>query len=361
MARRALLACAALAALVAFLWTAPAITIIGNVTVDVVDGKKALGGAVSYAAAVASALGVRACIVTARGPHDAAIDRDFSALFEGHDLVVVHADHTLVFHHTYTFWGNHRKLRVTAQPNVTLAWEHLPARCRRARTLLLGPLMPEDLDPVSFVRHAARPWWQRALGLPGQQVGLMAQGLQRGLDSAGRVRALAQPSALLADALGPDTLVFLSDVETEVWPNGTVAELAARTQRFLVTRGKEGADEWRGPLVQRIPVFPIDTVLDTNGAGDTFATAYMIAAAAGHPNPIALAHHAAGLAVSQPQKCKPRCVTTALESGLGPQLAMLRGWAPVQRLVLPPLQLMARLLGLAARGSSGGGSSTAAS
>lgn len=39
--------------------------------------------------------------------------------------------------------GNHRKLRVTAQPNVTLAWEHLPARCRRARTLLLGPLMPE--------------------------------------------------------------------------------------------------------------------------------------------------------------------------------------------------------------------------
>ena len=47
------------------------------------------------------------------------------------------------------------------------------------------------------------------------------------------------------------------DVETEVWPNGTVAELAARTQRFLVTRGKEGADEWRGPLVQRIPVFPV--------------------------------------------------------------------------------------------------------
>lgn len=39
--------------------------------------------------------------------------------------------------------GNHRKLRVTAQPNVTLAWQHLPARCRRARTLLLGPLMPE--------------------------------------------------------------------------------------------------------------------------------------------------------------------------------------------------------------------------
>ncbi len=42
-----------------------------------------------------------------------------------------------------------------------------------------------------------------------------------------------------------------------MWPNGTVADLAARTHRFLVTRGKEGADEWRGPLVQRIPVFPV--------------------------------------------------------------------------------------------------------
>ena len=39
--------------------------------------------------------------------------------------------------------GNHRKLRVTAQPNVTLSWQHLPARCRRARTLLLGPLLPQ--------------------------------------------------------------------------------------------------------------------------------------------------------------------------------------------------------------------------
>lgn len=30
-----------------------------------------------------------------------------------------------------------------AQPNVTLGWQHVPLRCRRARTLLLGPLMPE--------------------------------------------------------------------------------------------------------------------------------------------------------------------------------------------------------------------------
>ena len=81
----------------------------------------------------------------------------------------------------------------------------------------------------------------------------------------------------------------------------------------------------------------------------------MIAAAAGHPNPVALAHQAAGLAVSQPQSCKPACVTTALESGLGSPPGVSRAalaWAPLRRLLLPPLQHAARALGLAARGGS---------
>jgi hypothetical protein len=121
---------------------------VGNVTIDLVDGKRALGGAVSYAAAVASAFGERACVVTAHAP-----DADLGALFQasgawpgqdeesagclsgvlkwqtralvpkgllpvncsltarlaclplqGHHLVVVPSTQTLVFEHTYTFW-----------------------------------------------------------------------------------------------------------------------------------------------------------------------------------------------------------------------------------------------------------------
>jgi hypothetical protein len=210
-------------------------------------------------------------------------------------LVVVPSSHTLVFEHTYTFWvsaalllpwgankaaasmsiqpvrpdrhalpsgvqpfhvatppqGNHRKLRVTAQPNVTLTAAHLPARCRAARTLLLGPLMPADLQPDSFL--AAAPWWRRLPGLPPQQVGLMAQGLQRQLDASRRVAALAGPSPLLRAALGRRTTLFLSDVETDGWRNGSVAELAAQTRAFLVTRGKEGADEFVGREGRRYP------------------------------------------------------------------------------------------------------------
>lgn len=57
--------------------SAPAITIVGNVTIDIVDGKRVLGGAVSYAAAVAAAWGQRACIVAA-----AADDAPLGATFE---------------------------------------------------------------------------------------------------------------------------------------------------------------------------------------------------------------------------------------------------------------------------------------
>lgn len=56
-----------------------------------------------------------------------------------------------------------------------------------------------------------------------------------------------------------------ADVETDVWRNGTVAELAARTRAFLVTRGGEGADEYLGRVAQRHPVFAVDRVVDTNG------------------------------------------------------------------------------------------------
>ena len=47
--------------------------------------------------------------------------------------------------------GNKRKLRVTAVPNMTLTMQHVPQHCRRARTVLLGPLTPHDLDAASFI------------------------------------------------------------------------------------------------------------------------------------------------------------------------------------------------------------------
>ena len=57
------------------------------------------GGAIAYAAAVANAYGTRACVVTAAGP-----DADL-AVFKGHELHVVPTNSTLTFEHSYTWWG----------------------------------------------------------------------------------------------------------------------------------------------------------------------------------------------------------------------------------------------------------------
>ena len=54
---------------------------------------------------------------------------------------------------SHTCAGNHRKLKLTAQPNLTLTVEHVPPHCRRAKTLLLGPLTPSDLDAAAFVHQ----------------------------------------------------------------------------------------------------------------------------------------------------------------------------------------------------------------
>ena len=58
--------------------------------------------------------------------------------------------------------------------------------------------------------------------------------------------------------------------------------------------------------------------VDTNGAGDTFATSYMLALAAGDSSPGHTASWAASRAVQQPQNCKPACVTSAIQHELWP-------------------------------------------
>lgn len=58
----------------------------------------------------------------------------------------------------------------------------------------------------------------------------------------------------------------------------------------------------------------VEKVADTNGAGDTFATAYMLALQSGWPSPGSFANWAASRAVMMPQDCKPHCVQQGLHA-----------------------------------------------
>ena len=78
----------------------PDLLLVGSVTEDVFDdGTVSIGGAVSYAAVVASALGRRACIVYSSRPGLA------PTAFANHSSYQISTDKTLTFEHSYTFWG----------------------------------------------------------------------------------------------------------------------------------------------------------------------------------------------------------------------------------------------------------------
>ncbi|PNW75901.1 hypothetical protein CHLRE_12g555750v5 [Chlamydomonas reinhardtii] len=306
--------------------------LVGTVTIDVVDdGSRPAGGAVSYAASIVRAYGIRACVVTVAGE-----DADLT-VFNGHELHVVPAPSTLTFEHTYTWFGHQRKLRVTANPNVTLSRAHVPRHCQRARTVILGPLTQHELDAGSFLEYDGV--WD-ALVRGRQYIGLMAQGFQRRLGPDGRVLPLLTPSPQLLAGLGRSRRVslFLSDVETEPWAEDWLGLVVGSSERVLITRGSAGATEYNDTGVHDIHIVPVDKVRDTNGAGDTFATGYMLALSRGLADPGAHASWAASRAVMQPQSCKPHCAGDLIEGHMP-------AWGAREKLVAA-----ARGLGSMARG-----------
>lgn len=263
-------------------------------------------GSVTYAAAVAAGLKKRSCLVTA-----ASSDEDLSYL-EGVDVHVVPSDKTLTFEHTYTWFGNQRQLKVTDKPKVQLSASHVPWECRLARMVLLGPLVKDDMDVPSFTKPD--DWrWQAVRYL--QHVGLMAQGHQRELGPNGAVQHLRSPSDELMASLASDVHLFLSDVETDIWPAAEREDVVSQVQSLIVTRGGKGVSiHQHDQETLHIPAVPIQPV-DTNGAGDTFATTFMIGIMEwmGIEQAGKSATWAASRVCLLPQSCKPACCTEGVQ------------------------------------------------
>lgn len=240
----------------------PATTaVVGPLTVDLIDGDRRPGGAVSYAARVAHALGERLAILTI-----GAADSDRSA-FRGHDLALVE-DRSLCFEHSGT--SSARRLRLIAQPSRPLRASDLPPRWGGVSTLIFAPLLADDVDIASF--DAVRGIERRAL---------LAQGLQRCVGREGAVEHLPAPSPLLLPLLTAETSLFLSAEEVRDWDGAALPALVAGCARVVITQGAEGATVYRaGDATLHVEVTPAK-VVDTTGAGDVFATAFMLALAAG--------------------------------------------------------------------------------
>ena len=242
--------------------TPPPVLIVGPVTLDhFVDGADARrdvpGGAVSYAARAATALGQRMAILTIGGP-EANIDA-----LAGHDACRIETDATLTFELSRA--DAERQLRILARPNRPLRASDLPSGWEHARLLILAPLLPDDIDIASFAARDAPDG--RAI---------IAQGLQRRVEPSSAVSMLSHPSPTFLHNSSPDNWVFLSDDETSPWSRTDHDAFVRRPGHLVVTHGADGADIYSGagaPFhIDASPASPIDTT----GAGDVFATVFML-------------------------------------------------------------------------------------
>jgi len=241
--------------------------IVGPVTWDEVHsgdsaavGARVPGGTALYTARANDALGVRAHVLALGGS-----DADLSAL-RGHRVHRVEAE-TLALRHDFP--GGRREQALIRAPGRTVTPADVPADWPEPATLILAPLLAEDVDVVAFIDE-----------YPRAEVGLLAQGLQRAVLPDQRIAHRAQPSSALLDAARPSVSIFLSEEEIALWAAGVLDHLVARCARVVVTQGAEGARVLTraGELI--VAPAPTDAV-DTTGAGDVFSAAFILAVRAG--------------------------------------------------------------------------------
>lgn len=258
----------------------PRVVIVGALTLDVFPDHTASGGAVAYAARTAAAFGERAGILTV-----AAVDADLTPL-ASHHVHVVASDATLSFAHSHV--GGRRELRLLSRPSHQLTFADLPPTWRRPEVLILAPLLNDDVDLPSFA----------AAGRVGGHA-LLAQGLQRDVGPSSVISSHTTPADGLFLMLTTAYSVFLSDQDIDGWPADALDRIAKHVRRLVVTRGAAGADLYAGGRVTHVDATPAD-IVDTTGAGDVFATAFILAEEAGDARAASLASAYAAACVALP-------------------------------------------------------------
>lgn len=230
--------------------------VIGHVTKDVAPeapGGFVYGGTVSFASLAARNLGRRAAVLTRAGAVPG-----LAAHLSGIVLRVLPAAETTTFENRYTPRGRVQYVRAAAPP---IPPEAVPAAWRRVAVAHLGPVAQEVPAAVAEVFS------------PQTLVGATPQGWLRTWDHTGLVRPA--PWREVERALARiDVLVFSAeDVGGDL---DLVRRYAEMAKLAVVTENRHGCTVWQCGRRQHFPAFEVDEV-DPTGAGDVFATAFLLA------------------------------------------------------------------------------------
>ena len=228
----------------------PNILLIGHLCHDVVPGGFKVGGAVAYGAVVARQMGCKVHILTSYGP-----DFQFAAMFSFAGIEVVPSSATTCFQNIYT--GN-RRLQFLRGRAADLKPRHLPATWPAPDVVVLAPIA----DEVAF---SFTDCFENAL------LAVCPQGWYRQWDASGRVF----PKEVSLESWPEKADVISLSDEDLAGKEQVEAALRLQTKRLVITQGEHGAKLIMKGRSEHFPAKDARLV-DSTGAGDVFATAFVI-------------------------------------------------------------------------------------
>ncbi len=237
------------------------ILLIGHLTRDLItnepDSDYRLGGTVSFAAITALRLGRQPTVITRAAP-----DTNLSELPTDVDLRVLASSTTTTFANVYTEQGRIQYC-YTPAPAITAA--EIPIELRQPRAVLLGPLVNEiggDIPPIFS---------------DSTLVVAVPQGWMRRWDETGRVYSKPWENA---EVILPhlDVLVLsLEDINNDL---KRLEPFFKHVPMIVLTEYRDGSTLYQRGVDGRINETKIPPraaeEVDPTGAGDIFATAFMI-------------------------------------------------------------------------------------
>lgn len=230
----------------------PTFLAVGHLCLDVVEGGYLPGGAATYSSLTARELGAEPHVLTAFGEEFL----PYRSFLEGVQVHAIPSPTTTVFHNRYR--AGHREQHLLSVGAPIKAEAIAPEWCR-ANVIYLCPIADEVRSDVLNV-------------LEGELFGATPQGWLRAWDESGRVRPKRWETA--EEILPHLEALILSNEDIAAFPD-ELERYRARCRRVVLTCGREGAILFEGGRARQFPAYPTQEV-DPTGAGDVFATAFLI-------------------------------------------------------------------------------------
>lgn len=274
--------------------------VIGHITRDVTPAGNLVGGTISYSGRAALALGCATAVLTSCQP-------GYEGLAELTDLTVkvIPSAHTSTFENIYEEDGRTQMLYTVADP---IRAEYLPDNWANAKVVHLGPVANE-VDPALMHQF------------PHSIIGLTPQGWLRRWTEDGRVYARDWPKA--EQFLPLADVVILS--EEDLLDEAMLPRYRQLSKLLIMTENARGCTVFTGDEMRQIPA-PSVTQVEPTGAGDIFATAFLIGYAENGRNPWQAAEFA--------NKIAAQSVT---QVGLDAKINLIRQAIQKQKSYLPTL------------------------